>query len=79
MEFRNSLGMLLRRAYSSMHRTYEARLARLGTTAEQFVLLNALAEESGIIQQELVRRVCVRPQHYYRHANPVGGARIDRA
>ena len=49
--------MLLRGAYSSMHRTFEAHFSELNATADQFVLLNVLAEESGLIQQELVQRV----------------------
>lgn len=58
MSFRNGLGMRLRCAYLSMHRTFQARFAPSGVTADQFVVLSLLAEEDGIIQRELVRRTC---------------------
>ena len=48
--------MALRAAYWAMHRQTQARLARCGVTADQFVLLALLAEQDGITQQELVRR-----------------------
>ena len=57
MGFRESLGMRLRGAYLSMHRCFDARFTRLGATADQYVILTMLAEEDGIIQQELMRRV----------------------
>lgn len=56
MSFRNGLGMQLRGAYLSMHRTFQAHFAPFGVTADQFVVLSLLAEEDGIIQRELVRR-----------------------
>ncbi len=56
MPFRNGLGMRLRGAYLSMHRTFQAHCAPFGVTADQFVVLSLLAEEDGIIQRELVCR-----------------------
>lgn len=58
MPFRCGLGMRLRAAYLSMHRTFQAHFAPFGVTADQFVVLSLLAEEDGIIQRELVRRTC---------------------
>lgn len=52
----HDLAMGLRAAYWAMHRQTDARLARSGVTADQFVLLALLAERDGITQQELVRR-----------------------
>lgn len=48
--------MALRRSYLAMHRQANARFSKLGLTADQFVLLNLLAEEDGITQAELVER-----------------------
>lgn len=47
----------LRAAYLALHRQTNACLARDGVTADQFVLLAALAEADAVTQQELVRRV----------------------
>ncbi len=52
----HDIAMGLRAAYWAMHRQTNARLARSGVTADQFVLLALLAERDGITQQELVRR-----------------------
>ena len=52
----HDIAMGLRAAYWSMHRQTNARLARRGATADQFVLLSLLMEKDGITQQELVRR-----------------------
>ena len=48
--------MQLRGAYLSMHRQANAQFAQFGVTADQFVLLTALAEEDAVTQQDLVRR-----------------------
>lgn len=58
MAFREQLGMRLRGAYLGMHRRFQARFAKLGVTADQFVVLTLLAEDDGIIQKELTRRTC---------------------
>ena len=46
----------LRAAYLGLHRQTNACLARAGITADQFVLLAALADGDAVTQQELVRR-----------------------
>ena len=57
----HEIAVSLRVAYLSMHRQTEASLAGVGITADQFVLLNALADTDGIMQQELVRRASSDP------------------
>jgi DNA-binding MarR family transcriptional regulator len=47
----------LRAAYLALHRQTNACFAKDGVTADQFVLLAALAEANAVTQQELVRRV----------------------
>jgi DNA-binding MarR family transcriptional regulator len=52
---------ILRAAYLGMHRLSDAHFTRFGVTADQFVLLAALAEQSEVTQQDLVRRVSSDP------------------
>jgi DNA-binding MarR family transcriptional regulator len=59
--FRDGLGMRLRRAYLSMHRTFNAHFMQHSATADQFVILTLLAEGDGVTQQELVRTACSDP------------------
>ncbi len=47
----------LRAAYGALHRQTNACFAKDGVTADQFVLLAALADGDAVTQQELVRRV----------------------
>jgi DNA-binding MarR family transcriptional regulator len=47
----------LRAAYLALHRQTNACWAKDGVTADQFVLLAALAEADAVTQQDLVRRV----------------------
>lgn len=47
----------LRAAYLALHRQTNDCVAKDGVTADQFVLLSALADADGVTQQELVRRV----------------------
>lgn len=47
----------LRAAYLALHRQTNDCFAADGVTADQFVLLSALAEANAATQQELVRRV----------------------
>jgi DNA-binding MarR family transcriptional regulator len=47
----------LRAAYLALHRRTNACLAQDGVTADQFVLLSALADADAVNQQELVRRI----------------------
>jgi DNA-binding MarR family transcriptional regulator len=66
----HDIGMALRTAYWSMHRRADAHFSQSGVTADQFVLLAALAQlmggdggaaAHGITQQELVRRTASDP------------------
>src|SRR5262245_43820666 len=47
----------LRAAYLALHRQTNTCFAEDGVTADQFVLLAALADADAVTQQELVRRV----------------------
>src|SRR6185437_6454458 len=47
----------LRAAYLALHRQTNDCFAKNGVTADQFVLLAALAESDAVTQQDLVRRV----------------------
>ena len=51
----------LRAAYLALHRQTNAGFAPDGVTADQFVILSALADADGVTQQELVRRVSSDP------------------
>ena len=68
----HDIAMALRAAYWAMHRCAEAGFAPAGVTADQFVLLSALADSAkdgaarvdasgGVTQQELVRRTASDP------------------
>ena len=60
----HDIAMALRAAYWAMHRRTDARLAHAGVTADQFVLLAALAdlpEDDCVTQQDLVRRTASDP------------------
>jgi DNA-binding MarR family transcriptional regulator len=48
--------MRLRAAYLGLHRRTNAALAPFGVTADQFVVLTAIAERGGLTQKELARR-----------------------
>ena len=52
----DDFSMHLRRAYLSMHRRANANFARYGLTADQYVVLTALARAGSATQQDLVRR-----------------------
>ena len=51
------LARALRAAYLALHRRTDGCFAADGVTADQFVLLSALAEAEAATQQELVRRI----------------------
>ena len=51
----------LRAAYLALHRQTNDCFAQDGVTADQFVLLAALAESDAVTQQELVRRLSSDP------------------
>ena len=55
------LPRLLRAAYFAMHRVSESHFSKQGLTADQFVLLACLAEQNGVMQQDLVRRAASDP------------------
>jgi MarR family transcriptional regulator, lower aerobic nicotinate degradation pathway regulator len=57
----HDLAMALRSAYLAMHRRSDAAFARFGVTADQFVLLSALAEGGAVTQRELARRASSDP------------------
>jgi DNA-binding MarR family transcriptional regulator len=57
----HDLAMALRGAYLTMHRRCDAFFVRYGVTADQYVLLNLLAHESGVTQQTLVVRASSDP------------------
>jgi DNA-binding MarR family transcriptional regulator len=49
--------MALRAAYLALHRRSDARFARQGLTADQFVLLATLSRGQALTQRELARRM----------------------
>src|SRR5918911_5154579 len=53
----HEIARALRAAYLALHRQTNACFADDGVTADQFVILSALADADGVTQQELVRRV----------------------
>jgi DNA-binding MarR family transcriptional regulator len=57
----DDLAMALRGAYLTMHRKADSFFMKYGVTADQYVLLNLLARESGITQQALVVRASSDP------------------
>jgi DNA-binding MarR family transcriptional regulator len=57
----HDLAMSLRLAYLAMHRRSDAHFARSGVTADQFVLLSALAQGGAATQRELARRTSSDP------------------
>ena len=53
----HEVALALRAAYLALHRRTNAWFATHGVTADQFVMLSALADADAVTQQELVRRV----------------------
>jgi DNA-binding MarR family transcriptional regulator len=53
----NEVPTALRAAYLALHRRSEARFAKHGVTADQFVLLATLARGHALTQRELARRM----------------------
>jgi DNA-binding MarR family transcriptional regulator len=53
----SELPMALRAAYLAMHRQSDARFAKYGVTADQFVLLATLSRGAALTQRELARRM----------------------
>jgi DNA-binding MarR family transcriptional regulator len=52
----HELALALRAAYLALHRRTDAAVARHGVTADQFVLLDALAGGDALTQREVARR-----------------------
>lgn len=61
MSTKNEIPMALRTAYLAVHRRSEARFAKHGVTADQFVLLATLARGHALTQRELARRMSSDP------------------
>jgi len=61
MQSGREIARALRAAYLALHRQTNACFAQDGVTADQFVLLSALADADAVTQQELVRRVSSDP------------------
>jgi DNA-binding MarR family transcriptional regulator len=57
----HDIAMALRAAYLAMHRQSDAYFARHGVTADQFVLLAALASGDALTQRELAVRTTSDP------------------
>ena len=53
----SELPMALRAAYLSLHRQSDAKFAKHGVTADQFVLLATLSRGQALTQRELARRM----------------------
>src|SRR5262245_26617830 len=54
-------GMLLRKAYLTFHRRANARMLKLGITADQFVAMSVVAQDEGLTQIMLVARTSSDP------------------
>lgn len=57
MTEKSDLPMALRAAYLALHRQSDAKFAKHGVTADQFVLLATLSRGNAITQRELARRM----------------------
>ena len=57
----HDLALALRAAYLALHRRSDAAFAPRGVTADQFVLLDALADGAAITQRDLARRTSSDP------------------
>lgn len=57
MESKDQLPLSLRAAYLALHRCSDMQFAKLGLTADQFVLLATLARGHALTQRELAARM----------------------
>ena len=57
----HQIALALRAAYLTMHRRTEASFDELGVTADQFVILAALARRSAVTQRDLALRTASDP------------------
>ena len=60
----HEIAMTLRAAYMALHRQTDAALVRRGLTADQFVVLTALAGGEARTQRELVARTASDPSTF---------------
>jgi DNA-binding MarR family transcriptional regulator len=61
MELKDRLPLELRAAYFALHRCSDLQFAKLGVTADQFVLLATLARSKALTQRELAARMSSDP------------------
>jgi DNA-binding MarR family transcriptional regulator len=61
MKTGHEIAMALRAAYLALHRRSDAQFARHGVTADQFVILSALADGDAVTQRQLARRTLSDP------------------
>ena len=59
MKTTDQLPLELRAAYMALHRCSDTQFAKLGLTADQFVLLATLARGQALTQRELAARMAV--------------------
>ena len=57
----HELAISLRKSYLAFHRQANALMSEFGITADQFVILNVVANEPGLTQIELVERTASDP------------------
>lgn len=57
MDFSNTLGIRLRHAYLKFHRCAQLALSDSEITADQFVLLNFLLGNTGVMQKDIVELI----------------------
>jgi DNA-binding MarR family transcriptional regulator len=57
MKAKDQLPLELRAAYLALHRSSDVQFAKLGVTADQFVLLATLARGDALTQRELAARM----------------------
>jgi DNA-binding MarR family transcriptional regulator len=61
MTLGSDIAIALRNAYLALHRQSDAAFAPFGATADQFVLLSALARGNALTQRELAKRMSSDP------------------
>ena len=57
MKFEETLAIRLRAAYLHLHRSANRHFRMFDATADQYAVMTCLAEESGLTQQDLVKRL----------------------
>ncbi|TWU62628.1 HTH-type transcriptional regulator MgrA [Crateriforma conspicua] len=57
MDIDETIPMRLRRAYLTIHRNAQEHFSQFGVTVDQYVLLSVVADEEGVIQSEISRRM----------------------